>query len=289
VEWCDVVRYSEESPTFASNALHPSALFLTCPALTQHNTWESWSGTPSSTICVLPGYASTGFYGLSADAPYLRKKSMGAVIQGDRLNQAGTLRFRVMRDGDDNDPSVRPCLPVGAAADGADFSFSLVFWQVSGLGPEEPISPTYDFFKVYLRSADRSTGTAADCQVPIRLTTGGSMLSGSWQVAAELCGPIYHAGGARGLVLVSDTFRDANSGGAPLAHISASYRTQEDNHYGIRLTTKPLCRDLIGHPVTRHPDSLGVVHLAVRDADGSPIAGAALSDWVAILYLYRVK
>ena len=116
------------------------------------------------------------------------------------------------------------------------------------------------------------------------------MLSGSWQVAAELCGPIYHAGGARGLVLVSDTFRDANSGGAPLAHISASYRTQEDNHYGIRLTTKPLCRDLIGHPVTRHPDSLGVVHLAVRDADGlAPIDGAALSDWVAILYLYRVK
>ena len=105
------------------------------------------------------------------------------------------------------------------------------------------------------------------------------MLSGTWQIAAELCGPITHAGGARGLVLVSDTFRDANSGGAPLAHFSSSYRMEEDNHYGIRLITKPLYRDHFGHPVTRHPDNLGVVHLAVRDADGSPIAGAALSNW----------
>ena len=130
VEWCDVVWYSEEFPTFALNSLHPSALFLICSALTHHNTWESWSGTPSSTICVLPGYAGTGFYGLSADAPYLRKKTMGAVIQGDRLNQAGTLRFRAMREVDDNDPSARPCLSVGPDASGADFSFSLVFWQV---------------------------------------------------------------------------------------------------------------------------------------------------------------
>jgi hypothetical protein len=88
--------------------------------------------------------------------------------------------------------------------------------------------------------------------------------------------------------LVSDTFRDANSGSAPLAHISASYRSQEDNHFGIRLSTKPLFLDLVGHPVTRHPDSLDVVHLAVRDGL-APIDGAALSEWAIILYLHRVK
>ena len=77
VEWCDVVQCSEESPIFASNALHPSALFLTCSVLMQHTTWESWSGTPSSTICVMSGYAGTEFYGISTDAPYLRKKTMG--------------------------------------------------------------------------------------------------------------------------------------------------------------------------------------------------------------------
>ncbi len=41
VEWCDVLRFSEESHAFASSSLHPSALFLTYPALTQHNTWQS--------------------------------------------------------------------------------------------------------------------------------------------------------------------------------------------------------------------------------------------------------
>jgi len=83
---------------------------------------------PFNTISVLPGYAGFGYYGCSADAPYCRKKALGAIIQRDRLNQAGTLRFRVMRDGDDNDPTVRPCLPLGAGADGGDFSFSLVLW-----------------------------------------------------------------------------------------------------------------------------------------------------------------
>jgi hypothetical protein len=34
------------------------------------------------------------------------------------------------------------------------------------------------------------------------------MLSDAWQVAAEPCGPFYFAGGARGLLLVSDTFRN---------------------------------------------------------------------------------
>ncbi len=81
IEWCDIIRYSEESPSYASNILHPSALFLPCTALTQHNTCPSWNGTPSSTICVLPGYVFTGFYGLSGDQPYLRKKAMGAIMR----------------------------------------------------------------------------------------------------------------------------------------------------------------------------------------------------------------
>jgi hypothetical protein len=78
---------------------------------------------------------------------------MWAIIQGDHLNQADSLRFRVMRDGDDDDSAMRPCLPFGPAVYGADLRFCLVFWQVSGLSPEQPLSPTYDYFKVYLRSA----------------------------------------------------------------------------------------------------------------------------------------
>jgi hypothetical protein len=84
-----------------------------------------------------------------------------------------------MRDGATNNPAVRPCLPVGPGAHGGDFSFSAVFWQVSRLSPEQPIFPTYDFFKVYLRSTDSSSGKAVSCLIPVRLSTGGSMFSGA--------------------------------------------------------------------------------------------------------------
>ena len=113
VEWTDLIRYFEVSPTFGKNAAHPSALFFTCRTLSQFNQWESWSGAPSSILCVLPGYVETGFYGMSADLPYCRKKTMGGLVQGVCLNQAGSLEFRVMRDGETNDPDVYPCLPVG--------------------------------------------------------------------------------------------------------------------------------------------------------------------------------
>ncbi len=158
VEWTDPIRCSEESPTFGKNSAHPSALFLNCRNLSQYNSRKSWSGSSSCILCVLPGYVGTGFYGVSADVPYCRKKTMGCLVQWDRLSQAGSLECRVIRDGDMTDPDVCPCLPVGPAVYGADFSFSLVFWQVSGLSPEKPLSPTYNFFKVFLRIADRSIG-----------------------------------------------------------------------------------------------------------------------------------
>ncbi len=104
---------------------------------------------------------------------------MGCLVQGDNLNQAGSLESRVMRDGDMIDPGVRPCLPVGPAVYGSDFSFSLVLGQVSGLSPEKPLSPTYSFFMVFLRSADRYSGSTADFSMPVRLSSGGSMMSGS--------------------------------------------------------------------------------------------------------------
>ncbi len=72
---------------------------------------------------------------------------------------------------------MRPCRSVGAEADGGAFNFSLVFWQVSGLFPEQPLALTYDFFKLFLRSADKFSGASADCLIPVRISTGGSMLS----------------------------------------------------------------------------------------------------------------
>ena len=289
VEWADPIRYSEVSPTFAKNAAHPSALFLTCPSLSQYNTWESWDGSPSSIICVMPGYVGTGFYGVSADVPYVRKKAMGCLVQGDRLNQAGSLTFRVLRDGDPNNPAVRPCQPVGTAVYGADFSFSLVFWQVSGLSPETPLAPTYNFFKVFLRSADRTAGTAADCLIPVRLCTGGSMLSGRWQMAIEACGPLYHDGvDMRGLVFFSETFRDSNNGDGVIGNLPKSYRAGEEFHYGIRLTTMPIARDTIGYHVRTPLDNLSSVHIAMRNVANLAPIEVGLREWSACLYFFRV-
>jgi hypothetical protein len=290
VEWSDPFRYSEVFRTFGKNSAHLSALFLTCRTLSQYNTWESWSGAPSSILCVLPGYVGTGFYGVSADIPYCRKKTMGCLVQGDRLNQAGSLEFRVMRDGDVTDPDVRPCPPVGPAVYGSDFSFSHVFGQVSGLSPEKPLSPTYNFFKVFLRSVDRSIGSTADFIVPVRLSFGGSMMGGSWQVAAEVCCPILHTGivFTRGLAVVSDTFHDAYSGRSVIAHLGRSFRVDEDNYFGLRLTTKPLARDNIGQPVTRPIDNIDSAHIAVRYAGTlAPLVGT-IPDWEIKLYFYRV-
>ena len=47
VEYNDPVKYSQVSPSFTKSSAHPAALFPTCPMLTQHNTWESWTGAPS--------------------------------------------------------------------------------------------------------------------------------------------------------------------------------------------------------------------------------------------------
>jgi hypothetical protein len=47
-------------------------------------------------------------------------------VQGDRLNQAGSLEFLVMREGDTNDRDVCPCLLADPAVHGSDFSFSFV-------------------------------------------------------------------------------------------------------------------------------------------------------------------
>ncbi len=207
-------------------------------------------------------------------------------MQGDRLNQASSLEFRVMRDGDTTD--VVPCRR--PAVYGSDFSFSLIFWQVSGLSPEKPLSPTYNFHKVFLRSADRFSRSTTDFLVTARLSSSGSMMSGSWQVAADTCCPLLHkgVGFTRGLAVVSDTFRDAYSGSSVIDHLGRSFRVDEDNYFGLRLTIKPLSRDTLGHPVTRPIDNINSAHLAMMYAGTLvPLVGT-IPDWEIFSYFYRV-
>ena len=81
----------------------------------------------SSKLCPLPGLVGTGFYGLGQDDPYCRHQMMGCVVKGNRLNQAGSLRFQFLRGGDSVNNAIRPCLPPGPAVFGGDFDFFFVF------------------------------------------------------------------------------------------------------------------------------------------------------------------
>ncbi len=111
-------------------------------------------------------------------------------------------------------------------------------------------------------------------------------MNGEWQVAAEVCCPILHTGigSTRGLAVVSDTYRDAYSGSSVIAHLDRSFRIDEDDYVGLRLTTKPLERDTIGQPVTRLIDNIDSVNLAVRNAGTlAPLVGT-IPDWEIVLY-----
>jgi hypothetical protein len=105
-----------------------------CPSLKQHNTYDSWSRDASSTLALLQSYKGTGFYGLSADQPYISRNAYGCYIQGDRLNQAGTLSFKVLLDFADE--GIEGAFePLANTTYGEDFAFSLVFSEVKSRFP----------------------------------------------------------------------------------------------------------------------------------------------------------
>ncbi len=99
VEWCDIVRYSEGlGSDYTALDLHPRCMLLTCPSLRQNNTYEYWSACSGSTLCMLQSYTGFGIFGMSADQPYVSRKTLGCYIQGDRFNQSGTLEFEMLGD-----------------------------------------------------------------------------------------------------------------------------------------------------------------------------------------------
>ncbi len=63
---------------------------------------------------------------MSADQPYVNRKTFGYYIQGGRLNQAGTLEFKMLVE--DDEDGVWTCLELDSHdVFGVDYSFSLVF------------------------------------------------------------------------------------------------------------------------------------------------------------------
>lgn len=293
IEWCDSIKYSEHNDDFSASPYHPRVALLTCPSLKQHNTYESWTGDASSTLALLQSYKGTGFYGISADQPYISRNAYGCYIQGDRLNQAGTLSFKVLLDYGNSVETAEE--PFADEIWGDDFTFSLVFWEVEKPIPERPISPYYDFYKLVLRSDNRISGTPGDCHIPLFFSSSGSMGVGKWQLAVEAVSLVMHEVvfdlQPKGIAIVSDSFRDS------YGHRVIGFLPKSDGSeatfgwYGQKLTIKPVTRDTVGVNVQNSLDGLSTIHIGFRDIDKlvELTNPENIDEWTMILTFYRVE
>ena len=280
VECCDPVVYSEhESSDTAINPLHPTSLMLTCSDMPQSYVF----GQPKA-LCCLQSYIGTRKYGFAADSPYCRENEMGILLNGDTLNRSGSLHFKVFQFLPDGYiPCVQPAL--GAGIYGYDFRFQLVFWTHPG--PEHPLS--FDYFKIHLATSNRSSGTANDCIIPFELATNDSMglLDSMWQVAVEFTSLIVLNGvGPDGLVVTSNSFRSGNDfSGDVIANLPLAQRVGSRSLYGLKLSLKNLCSDVIGARCGITLDSLSQIHLAIKSSSLQPVSN--LQDYTLVLVVYK--
>ena len=169
---------------------------------------------------------------------------------------------------DFGDEGYFPCLQLDSVnIFGFDYTLSLVFWEVKQPIPEQPISPYYDFYKLLIRSSGRMTGgTAANCYIPLSFSTSGSMGVGTWQLAVEACYIFRHGvftnEQARGISIVSESFRDPY-GHRVLGHLSKL----DDGWCGLRMTNKPITRDLVGVNVSSTLDGMSSINIGIRDPE----------------------
>jgi hypothetical protein len=272
VEWCDAIRCSEVSSDYSTiSSAHGSALLLECMSFSQANTWCSWNGSASRTLCLLQNYLGSGVYGIQQDGGRVRRESMGAITSGQILDAHGPMEFRLsMFDG----ATVRP---VASDADVEAYSFSLLFWT-----PDEESVPSglaFPWYRVWLSSADRTAGTVQDAYLPFRLTTSSNAVSqtgGTWMAACDYWSPVHHetASLSSGLTLELRGLVRTATYSTEFLHLGRSYRTGEEKWFGQRLSIKGLSTDHLGQECVTDPDSISGVRARVLDST----TGAAPAD-----------
>eukprot|EP00873_Tetraselmis_striata_P034696 jgi/Tetstr1/454960/TSEL_041821.t1 len=253
VEWCDAVRWSEVSGDYSTiSAGHGAALRLECMSATQGNTWQSWDGLASRTLCLLQNYLNSGVYGVCQDSGRVRRDTMGAITSGQILDAHGPMEFRLSHF---VNGAVRP---VAFGANVEPYSFSLVFWT-----PEErvPAGISAPLYRAWLSSADRTAGTVQDGFLPFRLTTSSNAISqsgGRWMAACDYWSPVRHdsASLSSGLTLELRGLVRTSTYIAEFLHLGRSYRTGEEQYFGQRLSIKGLSADTIGKDCVTDPDAI---------------------------------
>ena len=280
VEWCDPVVYSEhESTDSAINPLHPMSLLLTCSDMPQSYVF----GQPKA-LCCLQSYLATRRYGIAADSPYCRRNQMGILLNGDTLNRSGSFTFKMFQFLPNG---YAPCVQPAPAAGfyGSEFRFQLVFWTHPG--PEHPLS--FEYFKIHLTTCNRSFGTVDDCLIPFEFATNHSMrlMDSTWFVGVEFTSLIALTGvGPDGLVLTSNTFRSGNDfSGDVIANLPLAQRVGGRSLYGLKLSLKNLCSDIIGARCGVAIDSLSQIHLSLKSSSLQPVTN--VQDYTLVFVVYK--
>jgi hypothetical protein len=89
---------------------------------------------------------------------------------------------------------------------------------------------------------------------------------------------------SRGMSIVSDSFRNPY-GHRVIGHLSKS----DDQWYGLRMTSKPVTRDLVGVNVSTTLDGMSSIHIGIRDSETleSLNEPESVDEWLMILNFYR--
>ena len=275
VEMTSPIFYSEYQTAFAPNEDHPNSLLLT---------WDRPAANiygQQNALLHLQQYEDLGIYGLTADSPYISRRTLGVILQGDTLNKAGVLRFRVLQESDDG---FTPCqAPQNNVIFGDDFRFMLVFWSYPK--PENPLA--HDFYRLILDTGARVSGSAADCLVPVSINTNGSMrvLEDTWMVVVESISLLKTTSVSAGLTLRSETFRSSSAYDGNVLGFFPRSSIQSKANYGQRLSIKQTTRDTIGAVAKVPLDQLSAIHLSVRTSeDAMP---ELLDDFIVCLTVYK--
>ncbi len=89
----------------------------------------------------------------------------------------------------------------------------------------------------------------------------------------------------RGMSIISESFRDP-FGHQVIGHLSKS----DDRWYGLRMTNKPITRDLVGVNVSSTLEGMSSIHIGIRDSETleSLNTPESVDEWLMILAFYRV-
>jgi len=112
---------------------------------------------------------------------------------------------------------------------------------------------------------------------------------GNWHLTVEACSIIMHDvqidDQPRGISIISESFRDPY-GYQVIGHLSKS----DDKWFGLRMTSKPITRDLVGVNVSSALGGMSSIHIGLRDSEalGNLIEPEKVDEWLMVLTFYMV-